>query len=113
MQPVGRAFVPYTFLFQLSNQPLEIHCTKLINPGCSCCPCVLQLCDLYENDCIFDKFDCCMNGAATYVASGSYNNSFKVFKCADGSQGTPLEATRDPMRRRLQPVRVSMKQQLS
>jgi serine/threonine-protein phosphatase 2A regulatory subunit B len=69
--------------------------------------CCLQLCDLYENDCIFDKFDCCMNGAATYVASGSYNNSFKVFKCAEGSQGTPLEATRDPMRRRLQPVRVS------
>jgi hypothetical protein len=68
---------------------------------------VLQLCDLYENDCIFDKFDCCMNGAATYVASGSYNNSFKVFKCADDGQGTPLEATRDPMRRRLQPVRVS------
>lgn len=67
----------------------------------------LQLCDLYENDCIFDKFDCCMNGAATYVASGSYNNSFKVFKCADGAQGIPLEATRDPMRRRLQPVRVS------
>lgn len=69
--------------------------------------CLLQLCDLYENDCIFDKFDCCMNGAATYVASGSYNNSFKVFKCADGASGTPLEATRDPMRRRLQPVRVS------
>lgn len=66
----------------------------------------LQLCDLYENDCIFDKFDCCMNGAATYVASGSYNNSFKVFKNADSAQGIPLEATRDPMRRRL-PVRVS------
>lgn len=72
-----------------------------------CCNYLLQLCDLYENDCIFDKFDCCMNGAATYVASGSYNNSFKVFKCADGAQGTPLEASRDPMRRRLQPVRVS------
>lgn len=66
----------------------------------------LQLCDLYENDCIFDKFDACMNGTASYVASGSYNNSFKVFKAADGSQGVPLEASRDPMRRRLQPVRV-------
>lgn len=39
---------------------------------------MLQLCDLYENDCIFDKFDCCMNGSASYVASGSYNNTFKV-----------------------------------
>jgi hypothetical protein len=74
---------------------------------CPCRPSCLQLCDLYENDCIFDKFDCCMNGAATYVASGSYNNSFKVFKGSDGAQGIPLEATRDPMRRRLQPVRVS------
>lgn len=87
-------------------------CLTLCAPAAAPVPSPTQLCDLYENDCIFDKFDCCMNGAATYVASGSYNNSFKVFKCADGSQGTPLEATRDPMRRRLQPVRVSMDQQL-
>eukprot|EP00878_Enallax_costatus_P038537 GHUV01043844.1.p1 GENE.GHUV01043844.1~~GHUV01043844.1.p1 ORF type:complete len:117 (-),score=16.85 GHUV01043844.1:46-396(-) len=47
--------------------------------NCCCCDAVcLQLCDLYENDCIFDKFDCCMNGNATYVTSGSYNNQFKV-----------------------------------
>jgi hypothetical protein len=64
----------------------------------------LQLCDLYENDCIFDKFDCCMNGSASYVASGSYSNTFKVFKCGEGAQGIPLEASRDPMRRRLQPA---------
>lgn len=63
-----------------------------------------QLCDLYENDCIFDKFDCCMNGSASYVASGSYSNTFKVFKCGEGAQGIPLEASRDPMRRRLQPA---------
>lgn len=61
-----------------------------------------RLCDLYENDCIFDKFDCCLNGNATYVTSGSYNNQFKVFSNADGSAGVPLEASRDPMRRRLQ-----------
>jgi serine/threonine-protein phosphatase 2A regulatory subunit B len=39
---------------------------------------LLQLCDLYENDSIFDKFGCCMNGPATCFASGTYNNSFKV-----------------------------------
>ena len=88
-----------------------------------------RLCDLYENDCIFDKFDCCMNGAATHVASGSYGNSFRVFSArgaggsgdgsggggggegSDGGSGSgsgggateaTLEATRDPMRRRLQ-----------
>ena len=61
----------------------------------------LQLCDLYENDCIFDKFDCCMNGTAKYVASGSYNNTFRVFGVSDTTDVT-LEASRDPMRRRLQ-----------
>ncbi|WIA11306.1 hypothetical protein OEZ85_011429 [Tetradesmus obliquus] len=66
-----------------------------------------RLCDLYENDCIFDKFDCCMNGSASYVASGSYSNTFKVFKCGEGAQGIPLEASRDPMRRRLQPAQKS------
>ncbi|KAF8057777.1 PP2AB2 [Scenedesmus sp. PABB004] len=64
-----------------------------------------RLCDLYENDCIFDKFDACMSGDATHVASGSYNNTFKVFKAAsDGGAGVQLEASRDPMRRRLQPA---------
>ncbi|KAI8474072.1 MAG: PP2A-twin subunit [Monoraphidium minutum] len=58
-----------------------------------------RLCDLYENDCIFDKFDCCMNGDATHVASGSYSNSFRVFGAQSGAEGT-LEATRDPMRKR-------------
>ncbi|KAI8475043.1 MAG: WD40-repeat-containing domain protein [Monoraphidium minutum] len=60
-----------------------------------------RLCDLYENDCIFDKFDCCMNGDATYVASGSYSNSFRAFGAYNGADST-LEATRDPMRKRLQ-----------
>jgi hypothetical protein len=62
---------------------------------------LLQLCDLYENDCIFDKFDCCINGNGKYVASGSYNNTFRVFGVADPTDVT-LEASRDPMRRRLQ-----------
>ncbi len=38
----------------------------------------VQLCDLYENDCIFDKFDCCVNGDGTRMATGSYSNLFKV-----------------------------------
>jgi serine/threonine-protein phosphatase 2A regulatory subunit B len=25
------------------------------------------LCDLYENDCIFDKFECNFNGSGTWV----------------------------------------------
>ena len=48
-----------------------------------------------------------MNGTATAVASGSYSNSFRVFGAADGGD-TTLEATRDPMRKRMQtpPARV-------
>ena len=38
----------------------------------------LQLCDLYENDCIFDKFDCCVSGDGTRLATGSYSNLFKA-----------------------------------
>ena len=32
----------------------------------------LQLCDLYENDSIFDKFECCVSGDGLRVATGSY-----------------------------------------
>lgn len=43
-------------------------------------PCLQpQLCDLYENDSIFDKFDCCINGKGDAIATGSYNNLFRVF----------------------------------
>lgn len=31
-----------------------------------------QLCDLYENDSIFDKFECCLSGDGLRVATGSY-----------------------------------------
>eukprot|EP00983_Pelagomonas_calceolata_P066960 1149294-Pelagomonas_calceolata.AAC.2 len=59
-----------------------------------------QLCDLYENDSIFDKFDCCINGSGDAICTGSYNNMFRVF----GVNGVDLtlEASRDPMRKRLQ-----------
>ncbi|KAG1675988.1 hypothetical protein FOA52_014232 [Chlamydomonas sp. UWO 241] len=64
-----------------------------------------KLCDLYENDSIFDKFDCCVNGQGTAVATGSYNNLFRVFNAwgdNSGSGDQTLEASRDPMRKRLQ-----------
>lgn len=38
-----------------------------------------KLCSLYENDCIFDKFECCWNGTDGYIMTGSYNNFFRVF----------------------------------
>jgi hypothetical protein len=47
----------------------------MLTPVTLACP---QLCDLYENDCIFDKFDCCVSGDGTRLATGSYSNLFKV-----------------------------------
>ncbi len=38
---------------------------------------LLQLCDLYENDCIFDKFDCSMSGDGKNFCTGTYSNFFR------------------------------------
>ncbi|KAJ8774088.1 hypothetical protein K2173_009519 [Erythroxylum novogranatense] len=63
-----------------------------------------KLCDLYENDSIFDKFECCLSGDGLRVATGSYSNLFRVFGCAPGStEATTLEASKNPMRRQVQP----------
>lgn len=32
----------------------------------------MQLPDLYNNDAIFDKFDCCLSGDGSQFATGSY-----------------------------------------
>ncbi|KAK6264204.1 hypothetical protein SCA6_019638 [Theobroma cacao] len=62
-----------------------------------------RLCDLYENDSIFDKFECCLSGDGLRVATGSYSNLFRVFGCAPGStEATTLEASKNPMRRQVQ-----------
>ncbi|PIN11852.1 Serine/threonine protein phosphatase 2A, regulatory subunit [Handroanthus impetiginosus] len=62
-----------------------------------------KLCDLYENDSIFDKFECCLSGDGLRVATGSYSNLFRVFGCTAGStEATTLEASKNPMRRQVQ-----------
>ena len=38
-----------------------------------------KLCDLYENDCIFDKFECTFSGDGKHVLSGSYGNNFMIY----------------------------------
>ncbi|KMZ74447.1 Serine/threonine protein phosphatase 2A 55 kDa regulatory subunitB beta isoform [Zostera marina] len=56
-----------------------------------------KLCDLYENDSIFDKFECCLSGDGLRVATGSYSNLFRVFGCNSGGE-TTLEASKNPTR---------------
>lgn len=36
-----------------------------------------KLCSLYENDCIFDKFECCWSGEDQRLMTGSYNGFFR------------------------------------
>eukprot|EP01018_Ginkgo_biloba_P008821 Gb_17005 [translate_table: standard] len=62
-----------------------------------------KLCDLYENDSIFDKFECCLSGDGLHVATGSYSNVFRVFDLFAGSdEGTTLEASKSPNRQLVQ-----------
>lgn len=53
-----------------------------------------KLCSLYENDCIFDKFECCWSGNDSSIMTGSYNNFFRVFDRTTKRDLT-LEAARD------------------
>ncbi|CAN8312410.1 unnamed protein product [Cochlearia groenlandica] len=68
-----------------------------------------KLCDLYENDSIFDKFECCLSGEGSRVATGSYSNLFRVFGTSSGStEAATLEASKNPMRKQIQtPARPS------
>nr|CAD7574652.1 unnamed protein product [Timema californicum] len=53
-----------------------------------------KLCSLYENDCIFDKFECCWNGNDSAIMTGSYNNFFRMFDRTTRRDIT-LEASRE------------------
>eukprot|EP00899_Mesostigma_viride_P021420 jgi/Mesvir1/2927/Mv13994-RA.1 len=62
-----------------------------------------KLCDLYENDSIFDKFECCINGRGDHVATGSYSNLFRVFNSTTpNDDGASLECSKTPTRRTAQ-----------
>lgn len=58
-----------------------------------------KLCDLYESDAIFDKFQCCPSGDGAHVATGSYGNQFRSFDAATGASDA-FEVTKDPQRLR-------------
>lgn len=53
-----------------------------------------KLCSLYENDCIFDKFECCWNGSDSSIMTGSYNNFFRVFD-RNTKKDVTMEASKD------------------
>ena len=62
----------------------NLHGTSKVDGMASNLPCVQvheylrsKLCSLYENDCIFDKFECGWNGTDSAIMTGSYNNFFR------------------------------------
>jgi hypothetical protein len=70
-----------------------------------------KLCDLYENDCIFDKFECAFSPDGNNVLTGSYHNMFHVYD-RWGRSDTAVEASKNPARKKvatgLQRVRVCL-----
>lgn len=60
----------------------------------------LQLCNLYENDCIFDKFECAVSGDANNVLTGSYSNMCHMYD-RYGQSMASLEVSEVPLQRRV------------
>ncbi|GMI44336.1 hypothetical protein TrCOL_g416 [Triparma columacea] len=54
---------------------------------------------LYENDCIFDKFECCVSGDGMFVGSGSYDGVFKVFNASTGKMESEVRMGTEHMER--------------
>lgn len=51
-----------------------------------------KLTELYDSDCIFDKFECSWGGNGTHVCSGTYDNKLLLWDAfSEGS--THLECT--------------------
>ena len=58
-----------------------------------------KLCDLYENDCIFDKFEAAVSGDGNNILTGSYSNSFQVHD-RFGNTSAHIEASRNALQGR-------------
>ena len=48
---------------------------------------------MYENDCIFDKFECAISGDGSHFLSASYNNFFHIYDM--NGNGTYIEAAKE------------------
>jgi len=57
-----------------------------------------SFCDLYENDSIFDKFQCAFSGDNQRLITGSYHNYFHVYD-RNGKTDTCVEATKAPKKK--------------
>jgi Serine/threonine protein phosphatase 2A, regulatory subunit len=53
-----------------------------------------KLCDLYENDCIFDKFECDSSSDGKQFVTGSYHRYLRVFNADPSTNEVVLQANR-------------------
>jgi len=53
-----------------------------------------KLCDLYENDSIFDKFECNFGPNGQHAVTGGYNNMFQIYELGGKGNKQILEATK-------------------
>lgn len=58
-----------------------------------------KLVELYEKECLFDKFECNFSGDGKGVMSGSYSNFFHIFD-KDSSNEITLQADKSALRKR-------------
>eukprot|EP01087_Luapelamoeba_hula_P002821 TRINITY_DN1258_c0_g1_i1.p1 TRINITY_DN1258_c0_g1~~TRINITY_DN1258_c0_g1_i1.p1 ORF type:complete len:446 (-),score=79.35 TRINITY_DN1258_c0_g1_i1:244-1581(-) len=59
-----------------------------------------KLCDLYENDCIFDKFECTLNRTGDHLLTGSYHNYFNIYDIqGEREEAVRLKLGRGPSRK--------------
>ncbi|GAM25582.1 hypothetical protein SAMD00019534_087570 [Acytostelium subglobosum LB1] len=73
----------------MENKPLKsIQIHEYLRP---------KLCDLYENDSIFDKFECTINHDGTQMLTGSYNNFFHIYD-RNSKQDVCLEASKQAIK---------------
>jgi len=52
-----------------------------------------KLCDLYESDCIFDKFECCFSNDGNHLFTGGYHNYFHILE-RNGKNDVAIEASK-------------------
>jgi len=65
-----------------------------------------KLCDLYENDCIFDKFECNFGPNAEHVVTGGYNNLFHIYELGGKNRYT-LEASKMNPKQKKKPMKTT------
>lgn len=76
----------------MESQPIKtLHVHEHLRP---------RLSELYENDCIFDKFEVCFNHDTSLLLTGSYENSFHLLSSNGSQQDLTLEASKNPNRKR-------------